>query len=216
MEPLLPDPASFRVRPQKWVWIVWLAMMTVALIADGPSRTWLGPIEFSFESKQGFWHFWKQFGEAWFALIACACLTAYHPLRWRGAVLVVLACAASSLVASLLKWAIGRPRPSVTPFGPFDLSWFRGGWAGALDLKNLAMPSGHATQAFTLAFALILLMPRGWLAWLAVATMCAIERVLSSAHWPSDVVASAMVGLLCSRAALWFCFRVAGPAPAVA
>jgi membrane-associated phospholipid phosphatase len=138
----------------------------------------------------------KQPGEWYIALVAAIAITFFHPLRWRGGVLLALSVLASTSNA-LVKWVSGRERPfrdgqfvgDALTFNPF-----RGGAMGLFEQSNLSLPSGHACAAFALATALALLLPRwGWL-FLLAATATAAERVLTLSHYPSDVVFGAVLG----------------------
>ena len=80
---------------------------------------------------------------------------------------------------------------------PFELSVFRGGLPGFLESKNLCFPSGHASMAFATAAAVAILWPRSKWRWAgyALASVVAVERVVEAAHWLSDVVAAAALGV---------------------
>jgi membrane-associated phospholipid phosphatase len=56
------------------------------------------------------------------------------------------------------------------------------------------LPSSHAAVAFAGSITLALLYPRLALPALAVAIGCGFTRVASGAHYPSDVLAGAVVG----------------------
>jgi undecaprenyl-diphosphatase len=59
-----------------------------------------------------------------------------------------------------------------------------------------SFPSDHATAAFALAVAIFLYHRRaGWLM-LAMATLVAVSRVLVGTHYPSDILAGALLGSL--------------------
>lgn len=118
-----------------------------------------------------------------------------HPDRWRAGLFAFLATltAASN---QLFKWIAGRTRPFKPPDGsgalaPFMLNPFPG------DGKNLCFPSGHACLAFATAAALAILCPRSRWRWtfFLVATVVAAERVAENAHWFSDTVAAAALGI---------------------
>ena len=99
---------------------------------------------------------------------------------------VFAAIAAPGLVVTIGKRLIGRVRPSEHgPFAYVPFSW-RPDYAG--------MPSGHGTSAFAAAVAIGMLFPRTRpLLWI-YAIVIAASRVIISAHYPSDVLAGALVG----------------------
>ena len=74
-----------------------------------------------------------------------------------------------------------------------------------------SMPSGHATTVFSILVALGSLWPRGRTVLWIYAVAILVSRVVVSAHYPSDVVAGAVVGtvgaLLVRR---WFALRRLG------
>ena len=93
-----------------------------------------------------------------------------------------------ALTVSIVKRLIGRARPS--DWGPFHyvpFSW-RPDYA--------ALPSGHSTAAFAAAFAIGAIWPRARLPMWIYAGVIAVSRVAVHAHFPSDVVAGAFVGVL--------------------
>lgn len=97
------------------------------------------------------------------------------------------------LVAEVLKLVIRRERPSELDAYLFR-SWLERPWS----TSGLGLPSSHAAVAFAGSAALGLLYPE--LRWLAVlmALGCGFTRVASGAHYPSDVLAAALVGGLCA------------------
>ena len=107
------------------------------------------------------------------------------------------------LVGDLLKGIIGRGRP------------FVGGEANAFNFSHWSwseayssLPSGHATTAFALAFAVSALWPRttAWMFGYAIAI--AVSRLVLLAHHPSDVVAGALTGIIGAMAVrYWFAAR---------
>jgi membrane-associated phospholipid phosphatase len=104
---------------------------------------------------------------------------------------IFCAVAVSSLVTEVLKYSIGRGRP------------FVGGEANAFHFSHFAgnpayysFPSGHATTAFALAFAVSAVWPQARVAMAVYALIIAATRLVLLAHHPSDVVAGAMVGIV--------------------
>ena len=61
-----------------------------------------------------------------------------------------------------------------------------------------AFPSAHSATAFGFALGLSWLFPKGRWYFFALAILAASQRVLSLAHWTSDVFFGAAVGLLVS------------------
>jgi membrane-associated phospholipid phosphatase len=119
---------------------------------------------------------------------------------------VFFAVLASVLAGELIKWIVGRGRP------------FVGGHANAFNFSHFAgteayssFPSGHATTAFALAFAVAAIWPRARIAMIAYALVIAATRLVLLAHHPSDVVAGALVGITGAMAVrYWFAARRLG------
>jgi membrane-associated phospholipid phosphatase len=91
------------------------------------------------------------------------------------------------LTVSIVKRLIGRVRPSDGgPFHFVPFSW-RPDYA--------AMPSGHSTAASAAAFAIGAIWPRARAPMWIYAGVIAVSRVAVHAHFPSDVIAGAFVGI---------------------
>jgi undecaprenyl-diphosphatase len=100
------------------------------------------------------------------------------------------AIAVPSLFVTVVKRMIGRARPNVGgSLDPLLFSPFR--WEAAY----AGMPSGHATTAFAVLVAFGTLWPRARTALLIYAMLIAISRVVVTAHYPTDVLAGALVGV---------------------
>jgi undecaprenyl-diphosphatase len=73
----------------------------------------------------------------------------------------------------------------------------------AFPQRPRSFPSGHAWNAFALATFITTCNRRwGWLAFLPAAAI-AYARVYGGAHWPSDVLASAVAGPCVTLLLLW-------------
>ena len=92
----------------------------------------------------------------------------------------------SSAVTGLLKYSIQRPRPYVT----------------YPDLDNItpedkySFPSGHTSTAFALATSITIVYPKWYVAVPAYlwASSAAYSRIHFGVHYPSDVLAGALIG----------------------
>jgi membrane-associated phospholipid phosphatase len=119
---------------------------------------------------------------------------------------IFCAVAVPNLVTEVLKYSIGRGRP------------FVGGEANAFHFSHFAgnpayysFPSGHATTAFALAFAVSVVWPQARLAMAVYAIIIAATRLVLVAHHPSDVVAGALVGIVGAMfVRYWFAARRLG------
>lgn len=112
----------------------------------------------------------------------------YGNLRWtRIGIAMIFAAAGAGTAVQLLKYVIGRTRPELW-LGPFH-------YAGP---PSTSFPSGHTVGAFAIASVIVLGTESRLLRIIAfvIATAVAVSRVLAYRHWPSDVVASAMLGTL--------------------
>lgn len=101
------------------------------------------------------------------------------------------AVAAAGLVDQVLKNLLCRARPTAVDAGVF----FRGFPCVPAPYTLASFPSGHATTAFALATVLSLWYPRWTAAWLAVAAIVGWSRVALGSHFPSDVLAGAILGV---------------------
>jgi membrane-associated phospholipid phosphatase len=66
--------------------------------------------------------------------------------------------------------------------------------------RDPSFPSDHATAAFAIAIAILLVAPKAGRVFLAWAVLIAASRVLVGAHYPTDVLAGAVVGAIAAVA----------------
>ena len=105
------------------------------------------------------------------------------------------------LVVDVIKLCVERVRPRAADLAGVA-SWFGTFGTGSLATPHtrasdlMSFPSGHSAVAAGLAAALAWRYPHGWPLFAFLAAATAAQRVISSAHYPSDVACGAAVGLL--------------------
>ena len=146
-------------------WLMWLMQWT----------TWLGygPVDVGIPLAVGLVGWWRGRRE--------------FPRR---AVLGGLALAVAGILDQVVKNLTCRARPSAEGAGAF-LSGFP---CFPAPYELASFPSGHATTAFALATLLSLWYPRWTGGFLALAMVVGWSRVVLGSHFPSDVLAGAMLG----------------------
>jgi membrane-associated phospholipid phosphatase len=116
--------------------------------------------------------------------------------KWtRGLLYVCVTGACAIIVGEGLKYLLGRYRPlELFEHNLYGLNFFASKWA----LNST--PSGHTVRAFSLLTALSLLHPRFKVAFLSLAALIGVSRVMVTDHYPSDVLFGAFIGIF---TALW-------------
>lgn len=107
------------------------------------------------------------------------------------AIFVFVVVALSGILAQVAKHIVGRARPRlIDTLGAYHFDLL------SIKASLASFPSGHATTAFAAATAIGLFWPRGqsWL--LGLASLVAFSRLALTAHYPSDVAAGIVLGLL--------------------
>ncbi|HTV45077.1 MAG TPA: phosphatase PAP2 family protein [Stellaceae bacterium] len=167
-----------------------------------------------------------ELGEGWGWLVLFALL--FAALHWGGELprlhrlapkmralsvmpaFVFAAIAASGLIVDLMKIGFGRLRPKLLfSAGLYGFTWF--GWRP----DHWSFPSGHAATFVALVTALWWRWPQHLLFYILAAAIVTTSRVVVGAHYPSDVLAGALIAVLTTRqvALLFTRWGVAPAAP---
>ncbi len=185
-----------------WKWLFVLLLATLAIVAafhfDGAVRAWViahpNPTARQFMRNVSRFGDWPEHVLAGLLLVAIA--------WWRGSkrwmrigLTMLVACALAGLVARGAKIATGRARPSVKQ----EL-----GWNGPrLSSKYNSFPSGHTAATVGFFGVLLFVRPRVGLCLLPIPLVIAFSRMYVAAHFFSDVVCAALLGIFCA----WLCTR---------
>jgi undecaprenyl-diphosphatase len=111
----------------------------------------------------------------------------------------------AGLLVQAFKHLIGRARPRVT---------FETVFTGpTMHIDYDSFPSGHTTLSFCLAFILSQYYPRYTIFFYLFAVMTGLDRVIGLSHFPSDVIAGALLGTVVAMVLTAGRSPVAVPAP---
>lgn len=141
--------------------------------------------------------FYTNLGNSGLCFLAIALLLLCFRATRRGGATALVAIGLGGLVTNLtIKPLITRPRP----------------WVVMEDFVSVvtssdphSFPSGHTTAAFAFGVALCLTLPQKWAkaAALAAAAFMGFSRLYVGVHFPTDVLAGAVIGTCCGVAAHW-------------
>lgn len=194
--PLHQEPPLASARELRW----WMLAFGVALVVDGPIAHLFQPIAATVKHSE-----WaeglKLIGHFGLVMFLAVLVGVLHPSGLRGSLLLCSGGILSGLFYSVSKWVVGRTRP-VVAIRPYELDPFVQGLHGILHGRNLSFPSGHTALAFATAACLAYLLPRQRRVVYLIAGVVAVERVVELAHYLSDTVAGAGIGILSFRLAL--------------
>jgi len=110
------------------------------------------------------------------------------------AVPLLVAPVLAGLAAELLKLVFTRERPvsdSIIQEGGYN---FRFPFSGFIDGHNLGLPSSHAAVAFGGCCMLAFFLPRTRILLILLALGCGYSRMITGAHFASDVFLGAIIG----------------------
>ncbi len=133
-------------------------------------------------------------------LMVIWCLAPHHRLHLPR----VAACGfVAGLVATGIKLMHARLRPMACPPELEQISRTWQGWwpafnenlPGSYDYAYQSFPSAHTATAVGFAIGMTWLFPRGKFVFISLAVLSGLQRVVFFAHWPSDVIFGAVVGV---------------------
>jgi membrane-associated phospholipid phosphatase len=173
---------------------VGLLLLPVALLADRPLIAFFRPDAVPWLIWILQWATWLGYG-----LVDIGVPVAIGVIAWgqgdrdwaRRGFLGGSAVAAAGLLDQVLKNLLCRARPSAAGAGVF----FTGFPCVPAPYALASFPSGHATTVFALATVLSFWYPRWTAAWLVLAAVVGWSRIALGPHFPSDVVAGAVLGV---------------------
>ena len=187
--------------------IVLILLTPVAmLILDHPIAQWAANHQPHSFFQEELWHCimrFEVFGHFVGVIFVVVAIFLLDPSKRQRLPQLVGVIVASDMVAVFFKSLVVRFRPrfffhedftghAQTVWQSFD---------GMEMLKSMfgdtaSFPSGHSAVAWSLAIALAWLYPQGRRFFIFLAAMVMVQRVLSSAHFPSDTFAGAAIGIL--------------------
>jgi undecaprenyl-diphosphatase len=118
-------------------------------------------------------------GAIWLAIAALLMVLWRRPSIF---VTVLVAVAGSDLLAEAGKLIVQRHRPFETQLGPPSNAY--------------SFPSGHTATSFAAATVLSFYAPRWRVPFFLLATLIGLSRIYNGMHYPTDVLAGALLGVL--------------------
>ena len=138
-------------------------------------------------------------GIIWLVLSGLLCV---FPKYRKAGVTMMTALALDVLLCNvMLKPLVGRMRPFTVNTGVELL---------INAPKDFSFPSGHTAASFAAAFALLFVKNKLWIPSMILASLIAFSRLYLYVHYPTDVLAGILLGLIVSVAANVIC-RLAEP-----
>jgi membrane-associated phospholipid phosphatase len=164
---------------------------------DIPVAHWLRETEVP-DGIEKFFEAAEHFGTFHGQVLALLLMYALHPEGRRRLFRVAAAAWCAGLAANIVKLTVSRCRPKYFDFSSVTASH---GFLGIFDFgaggsRCQGFPSAHMACAVGFCVALSHLFPRGRHVFALIAVLVGLQRMESSSHFASDVVAGALVGWL--------------------
>jgi membrane-associated phospholipid phosphatase len=171
--------------------VVAVVLVALSMLADG----WVAEhVRYGRVYETDWGRMLRNFGYLPFWLLAAIAL-ALHDREsrewWRRAAMLAAAPTLAGIMGELLKIIVRRQRPPDVG----SAYAFRALSDHPFSSRGIGFPSSHAVVAFGAAEILSRLFPRARIVFYAAAVGCAFSRLLAHAHYLSDVVAGAAIGI---------------------
>ncbi|HVF70790.1 MAG TPA: phosphatase PAP2 family protein [Chthoniobacterales bacterium] len=190
----MKDKREFRGSAWRWalVFVVSTVLIVASFLSDRTVRGWMvghqDPGTRTFMEALSRFGDWPEHVGLGLILLAAAWWRGSKPWMRIFAAMIV-ACALAGVSTRVVKIAAGRPRPNVQTDA---------GWSGPnLSARYQAFPSGHTAASTAFFAALAFASRRAGAGLLVVPVLIAFSRMYVGAHHLSDVVAAAVIGVVC-------------------
>ena len=126
----------------------------------------------------------------------------YTKTKTSHAFLILYSVLSAGIVVKILKTVIGRMRPKF--FEALDKTGF---YPPSLDWAFNSMPSGHTTISFAGLVMIGMLAPKYKPYTWTLAILIGFSRIAVGAHWPTDVIFGAFLGMVIADIVKWYLLR---------
>lgn len=196
-----PAPVQFDSKWPRWAkFLVVIIAIAIAFVVDKPIGQWaLGnPIKFKSDINLEMIMLmqWGQWTCSVLVIIAVAMLDKQGRKK---AIALAVGCICAVAVCYLIKGVCGRARPWLLTNGKYG---FFGPAYGFASAAYQSFPSAHTSGAFALTAGLSWFYPRGRALFYGLALDVAFQRVIRLDHYPSDVIAGALLAVTIVRSVL--------------
>ena len=180
--------------------LIAVVLIALSMLADG----WVAEhVRYGRVYETDWGRMLRNFGYLPFWLLAAIAL-ALHDREssawWRRAAMLAAAPTLAGMAGEALKILVRRGRPPDVGNAYAFRAWSN----HPLSSRGFGFPSSHAVVAFGAAAILSRMFPRARWVWYAAAAACAFSRLLAHAHYLSDVVAGAAIGIGVAGLAWWW------------
>lgn len=116
---------------------------------------------------------------------------------------IVVVVVIATIVSEALEFVIRRQRPFEVLADTKIISFY-----GLASASGYSFPSGHATRIFAVVTMFCLgRRLRFWMIGLSLAVLVGLSRIYLGLHWPSDILAGAVLGIVVTLALHWIARR---------